>query len=447
MATKPRPAVLILEPLDRFAQNACSVKDLEDPSVSSKSARRLRVHASWPADGYTLMAMLFARTERTDRSFRRQSESTFQFLDRIAGPFWDRVRALMEDWLAEYPETHRGELVSRLRDDDASFRSAYWELYLAALVHAHGGTVTCHPSVPGTKNQPDFLVEGLGEPFYLEAKVLEQGGEEGVRSRSRDEIWEGLNDRVTSEHFFVALDIEKYGRSAPPISKLAKSVDDWLTSLDPSAVNGRGDDEQFNHYWADPSTGWEISLRLIRKSRHSPEHRLVAMGGAESGFFGDREDVRNAITKKYKHYGTALDQPLIVALAVHRIGVDDWDVDQALFGDEVLIWDSANPGNARGGRARNGLWLDRTGPRATRLSAVLTAERIAPWGVAESRLVLWRNPWAQRPVELVFSNALRVELVDDRLVRIDAGEKSRECFALADDWPGPERAFDEKYLN
>ena len=55
----------------------------------------------------------------------------------------------------------------------------------------------------GTAHRPDFLVEGLGQPFLLEAKVLEEESESAAQDRLRADVWGALNTRLTSEHFFV----------------------------------------------------------------------------------------------------------------------------------------------------------------------------------------------------------------------------------------------------
>ena len=44
-----------------------------------------------------------------------------EFLDRASGPFFDRVRETLEDWLSRYPEADRHELVARMRARDGSF--------------------------------------------------------------------------------------------------------------------------------------------------------------------------------------------------------------------------------------------------------------------------------------------------------------------------------------
>ncbi|MCU1359964.1 MAG: hypothetical protein JWN99_1253 [Ilumatobacteraceae bacterium] len=388
--------------------------------------------------------MIFTSRERTDRSPRHSDATTFQFLDRIAGPYWDRVRGLIEEWVANYPASDRGEVVTRLRADSVSFRSAHWELYLAALVRAHGGTVTCHPSMPDSTSRPDFLVRGIGQSFYLEAKVLESEAEQAVRDRWRDDIWTGLSDRVISEHFFVRLAIDTYGASAPPISKMANSVRQWLESLDPSVVTGFGDGEEFVHRWADAATGWKVSLTPIRKLRHAPDDRLVGMGGAEAYWLNDREATRKAIRKKSKAYGKMVERPFVVALAVHRMGVHDEDVNQALYGDEVMMVDFSDPPKTHPSRARNGVWLGPRGRRRTRLSAVLLGRAIAPWALQDSDLTMWMNPWADQPLQPTFLNANTVNVVQNQFERTGADRTARECFGLSDDWPGPEPAFDPR---
>jgi hypothetical protein len=53
--------------------------------------------------------------------------------------------------------------------DDEQFESAFWELYLHEAYLRSGYGLTIHPEVAGTSRHPDFLVEGNGARFYLEA--------------------------------------------------------------------------------------------------------------------------------------------------------------------------------------------------------------------------------------------------------------------------------------
>jgi hypothetical protein len=61
----------------------------------------------------------------------------------------------------------RGTLASRKNDE--SFESGFWELYLHEGYRRSGYTITIHPDIPGASTHPDFLIEGHGSRFYLEA--------------------------------------------------------------------------------------------------------------------------------------------------------------------------------------------------------------------------------------------------------------------------------------
>jgi hypothetical protein len=53
---------------------------------------------------------LFDDFERIDDSPALYSESTYSFLNRAAGERWSRIRSLLEDWLADYPDEHKDQL-------------------------------------------------------------------------------------------------------------------------------------------------------------------------------------------------------------------------------------------------------------------------------------------------------------------------------------------------
>jgi hypothetical protein len=61
----------------------------------------------------------------------------------------------------------RGSLASR--KDDESFESGFWELHLHEAYRRSGYAITIHPNVPGQSTHPDFLIDGHGSRFYLEA--------------------------------------------------------------------------------------------------------------------------------------------------------------------------------------------------------------------------------------------------------------------------------------
>jgi hypothetical protein len=79
---------------------------------------------------------VFSDRTRLDAS-PSSGESMYAFLDRVAGPFWDRIRQLIEDWVNDYCPDDQAEMVARLRTkSDIDFTASYWELLLGFLTRA-----------------------------------------------------------------------------------------------------------------------------------------------------------------------------------------------------------------------------------------------------------------------------------------------------------------------
>src|SRR5699024_1387747 len=114
---------------------------------------------------------LFDSSEREDGSPGAHQESTFAFLNRVAGDYWQYPRVLMQERLdrVEHDDEYH-ELRKRLRSrDDEQFRSAFLELYLHESLLRAGYQVTAHPEVAGSSSRPDFLAQRDGVRFYVEA--------------------------------------------------------------------------------------------------------------------------------------------------------------------------------------------------------------------------------------------------------------------------------------
>ena len=68
------------------------------------------------------MAPVFSDRQRADTS-ASSGESMYDFLDRVAGPVWDRIRQLIEDWVTDYSPDDRAELAARLRKSNGTLSS------------------------------------------------------------------------------------------------------------------------------------------------------------------------------------------------------------------------------------------------------------------------------------------------------------------------------------
>ena len=115
---------------------------------------------------------LFDDFERTDDSPALYSESTYSFLNRAAGERWSRVRTLLENWFAQYPNEHRELLRTSFTDSDqGQHLGAWWELYTYSLYRCLGYSIEIHPKLDGVDTTPDFLATRDTRSFYVECAV------------------------------------------------------------------------------------------------------------------------------------------------------------------------------------------------------------------------------------------------------------------------------------
>jgi hypothetical protein len=106
-----------------------------------------------------LSAVLSDRMRGCSRRRRHIKRLNSKFLNRAAGPYWNRVRLLAENWYQRVPAEHRGDLSNRFRSKDTrSTRAAFWEIYLYEALLRHGYAVTVHTRCPAPKDPLTFLL-------------------------------------------------------------------------------------------------------------------------------------------------------------------------------------------------------------------------------------------------------------------------------------------------
>ena len=110
-----------------------------------------------------------------------------------------------------------------------------------------------------------------------------------------------------------------------------------------------------------------------------------------------RERIRDAVVRKGGRYGEIC-SPFVVAVNACVIHVDETDEMEALFGRETLVGNALRPEQDEVMvRLGNGAWRGPSGPRYTRVSAVLIVDTLKPWTVAVAPVRLYHNPWAAHP--------------------------------------------------
>jgi hypothetical protein len=385
---------------------------------------------------------LFGAGERTDPQPARYAESSYAFLNRVASPYWARVRDELEAWFEAFPADAKADLRGRFVNRSAQQHyPAWWELYLFTLFSHLGFDVEVHPETGMHRTRPDFKCTRDGSSFYLEATTVFSGIVEEGRHAEREGWILDLVNEARNPNFFVQLAFRAVGSERPKRNEIVKPIEKWLATLDPDTVELklRDNSDALELVVRD----WIIELNpvpLRPKARGRRDHRLLGIGPMSSGWSNDVRQLRDSLERKFRHYGS-LDAPLVVGVLMMSGFADRETVEQALFGDEAIQFSKSDPEDYRLVRKPNGAWVKERGPTATAISAVAVSSRLRPWTCASHLPELWLHPWARTPLSCELPFVCAAPSDEGSLVYELAQVSPSELFGLPDDWPGPEPAF------
>ena len=388
--------------------------------------------------------MLFDDISRNYKGAREHTEPLYEYLNHSARPSMERIRILLEDWFSNYPSDAQNELRTRFRtSDDIQHRSAFFEIYLHAVLSKLGFHIEIHPEIPGQPTHPEFLVLRDRKPcFYLEATLASGPIEERAADKRENVVYETI-DNMNSPNFFIGVKVHGSPSTPPPGRKWRDFLENWLSGIDPDAIGEKFKADGLEDL---PSTtlnhnGWNITFQAIPKSPKTRGKQGVRPIGLH--FFGPQECkedewIRNAIKEKATKYGN-LDLPYIIAINVLSIfSNDDLMVMDALFGDEGITAYRLPSGgfDHRTTRALNGAFLGPNGPQNTRVSGVIICNDLLWGNIAKINPVLWHNPWASIPLKQEYWPLPQwVISADKTKLEPKPGRSISELLDLLPDWP------------
>ncbi len=275
---------------------------------------------------------LFGAGPRTDASPTSHRESSAQFLERVAGDYWQAVRDLLDDWLGHVPPPERRDLMGRLRRaEDHTFQAAFLELYLRESLIQSGFDVGFHPrcqvSVDGQTSSPT-------------PRARRSTSRRGRRARPR------TSERVSGES---VTSTTRSTRSTARTSGSGSMSKQRTVDLSPPRVYGRSSNRglarkprpglrDLPRGSADLPLGAGRLADQVPRPAQAPAARgsgtglrpLAVYGGSHAEWVDDAGVLKDALPDKGNAFGTP-EHGLVVAIGTSYFSSDDFGVTNVLY--------------------------------------------------------------------------------------------------------------------
>jgi len=354
---------------------------------------------------------LFDNISRNDQRPQRNYEGDYAYLNLSGRQVAVGIRDVLEDWFFRYPGREQDEFQRRFRsDDNNTHRAAFFELFLHELLIRLNCRIEIHPEVGrGPDKHPDFLVEDKdGNRFYMEAVLATCVSREDLgQSTMHDFLCDELNKRVRSPNYHVRMTIYGIFDKLPSVKRISVFLQEHIERTNPDELVERTRTAGYNTLpnWLyscgdgiiefSPFPRWP-HLRDIPNLRPvgPPSHMKVTLESEQV------RAIRHALVRKANRYGK-IDLPFVISLNVPREPLEPLVFVQALFGGYAVARSFTRIRLRRkldaGHPDPEGAWINRAGPRYTRVSGVLAASHLSPWTIASVPVGLYPNPWAIKP--------------------------------------------------
>jgi hypothetical protein len=387
--------------------------------------------------------LLFDNVQRQFKGPAGHVEPHFTYLNRSGRPDVASIRERLEVWFSRYPKDDQTEMRARFRSKkDPHHHAAFFELFLHELLLGLGCQVTVHPTAARSERRPDFLVKSRsGDGFYLEAVVATGESEQAAAQRARVGVVYDALDRMTSPNFFIGVQVRGALKTAPPAKNIRAYIEKRLARLDPDEIAERhAAAGRLPLRWNFEHGGWRITFMPIPKSRSGrgkPGVRPIGAMFGQSRYVAPEVAVRDAILGKAGRYGDLDGLPYVIAVNALTWPTRQADVLDALFGrvQVTVKWDPTGPDEPEASRYPDGVWTSGSGPKNTRVSAVLVLARLDPWRISNAEACLYLNPWALSPYTSELTQLQQAIVEEDGSLAFREGKSTGTVLQLPPTWP------------
>lgn len=323
------------------------------------------------------MELLFEDKERVDNQLAYHLENDYNFYDRTAIPEFVKIRVMLNEWFARYPDAEKKDLKSNFK---AQFSSAFFELFVHELFVSQGFTLTPHPVIPGTEKRPDFLAKRGDIELYLEAKeATDESNADRAYKNKVGALFDSMN-KMNCPNYFLIIDELSMKSSNQPRGKIINScIEKEIKKVDKELLENHIDIQEFFEkkkiIYDDEDVYIVIKLIPLEKEYIEEKNSLHRpIGVYPSNFFwgGSEKSIKDAVKEKAGRYGI-IDKPFIICInSTSRKGTADYSVFEAILGSSQFSW-STDPNNKdeRFERRNDGVFRGPENPTYTRISGVL----------------------------------------------------------------------------
>ncbi len=341
------------------------------------------------------MSGLFDDIERTEHRPAQYGEQSYHYLNLSARPAAGLIRDTLDVWFADYPDEHRENLKRDLIAK--SDQSAFTELLVHQMLFRRGAADICiHPEIQGTEKRLDFRANVSGQDLYVEVRNSAETDNPRIQG-----FCDGVNAKCQTKGFMLDLSFEGDFDAPVSVGEFDSFVQKNAATLKLSElnriINQDGPDRLpvwiFNH----GTDRIHVTLVPCKEPDKLYDRPIGSLSPHDVYVLEHAKTLRRKLKKKASRYGV-LNAPYVIVANFEDGFLEDIDIAQALFGDEVFI-DYRNGKGLEFSRENNGLWaVDRN----TRVSGVLIFNRVDPWSFWQRVPSLWLNPVAAHTLDRTF---------------------------------------------
>lgn len=191
---------------------------------------------------------------------------------------------------------------------DEAFGAAFCELLVATFLTKSGLKLVFHPDVPGSTNHPDFaVVDDAGKAVcYVEVTTVNRATER-VKVQNREAvIYNAIDGAKLPEGCLLGYNLVRASPVSPATKPLVASIEQWAKENEEQART-----VEVTRQFA--AGEWIVEVDLYAGGDPGPRGHAIGVASLGGGMIHPHKDVRAALVKKSRRYGT-LDAPYLIVV-------------------------------------------------------------------------------------------------------------------------------------